>query len=100
MRIHHLKLTARRRSGRERMVPGVVYEGNQFALEHVADLEHWVLEMTCEQGGGTLAKLRNGFLDEMNINVRYHVMTKALMRLGDRWGSAKKLVSSQEPHQT
>ena len=41
---------------------------------------------------GTLAKLRNGFLDEMNIKVRYHVITKALMRLGDRWGSAKKLV--------
>ena len=43
------------------MVPKVVSEGNPFALEDVADLEHWVLEMTCEQGGGTLAKLRNGF---------------------------------------
>ena len=73
------------------MVPEVVYEGNQFALEDVADLEHWVLEMTCEQGGGTLAKLRNGFLDEMNINVRYHVIRKALMRLGYRWDRQRSL---------
>ena len=61
MRVHHLKLTVHRRSSRERMVPEVVYEENQFALEDVADLEHWVLEMTCEQGGCTLAKLRGGF---------------------------------------
>ena len=44
------------------MAPEVVYEGNQFAPEDVADLEHWVLEMTCEQGGAPSQKLRNGFL--------------------------------------
>ena len=94
MRMHHLKLTARRRSSRERTVPEVVYEGlgNQFDLDDVSNLEHWLLEMTCEQGGGTLAKLRNGFSDQMNIKVRYHVIRKALMRLGYRWGSAEKLV--------
>ena len=74
------------------MVPDVVCEGNQFALKDVADLGHLVLEMTCEQGGDTLPKLRNGFLDEMNIKVWYHVVRKALMRLGYRWGSAKELV--------
>ena len=73
------------------MAPEVVYEGNQFAPEDVADLEHWVLEMNSEEGGVTLAKLRKRFLDEKNIKVRYHVIRKALMRLGYRWGSAKKL---------
>ena len=65
MRMHHLKLTARRRSSRERLEPEVVYEGNQFDLDDVSNLENWLLEMTCEEGGGSLAKLRNGFLDKL-----------------------------------
>ena len=48
--------------------------------------------MNYEEGGITLAKLRKIFLYEKNIKVRYYVIKKALMWLGYRWGSAKKLV--------
>ena len=45
------EIVSPQKMSRKRMVPEVIYEGNQFALEDVAELEHWVLEMTCEQGG-------------------------------------------------
>ena len=68
-----------------------MFEGSQFAPENVGDLEHWVLDTNSEEEVD-LAKLRKLFLDEKNITVRYHVISKELMRLGHRLGSAKKLV--------
>ena len=79
------------------MVPEVVYE-DQFALEDVADLEHWVIEVACDQGLVTLANLRNGFLDEKSIRVRYHVIKKAPMRLGYRWDSSKDACEVHKDH--
>ena len=85
------KIESLRKRGRKRTAPQYAYEDNQLAPEDAADLQYWVLEMNSEEGGVTLAKLRKRFLDEKNIKVRYHVIRKALMRLG-YGGSAKKLV--------
>ena len=86
------EIDSSQKMSRKRMVPEVVYEGNQFALENVADLENWYLRWLVSSEGSALANLRNVLLDEKNITVRYHVISKELMRLGHRLGSAKKLV--------
>ena len=81
--------------GKKRMVPEVVYEGNQFALEDVADLEHWVFEMTCEQGGpGTVFSMKRTLKCGI-MSSRKHLCDSGIA--GARQRSLRGSQESQEP---